>query len=113
MSEQVELNLTPPTSAMRNTVGKWKEQTSKNSDRLASDAALREYCDKYYHQLLSATGKTKGSKSPSQLQRMFRKKLENSRSIATLRVQNTKRKKGTPKGTTTDRERKKGRKTIQ
>nr|GFA93195.1 reverse transcriptase domain-containing protein [Tanacetum cinerariifolium] len=100
MSEQVELNLTPPTSAVRNTVGKWKEQTSKNSDRLASDAALREYCDKYNHQLLSATGKTKGSKSLSQLQRMFRKKLENSRSIATLRVQNTKRKKGTPKGTT-------------
>ncbi|GJT55426.1 hypothetical protein Tco_0990480 [Tanacetum coccineum] len=52
MSEQAELNLTPSTSAVRNTVGKGKEQTSKNSDRPASDAALREYCDKYYHQLL-------------------------------------------------------------
>nr|GEX37330.1 reverse transcriptase domain-containing protein [Tanacetum cinerariifolium] len=38
---------------MRNTVGKGKEQTSKNSDRPASDAAFREYCDKYYHQLLT------------------------------------------------------------
>ncbi|GJR85568.1 hypothetical protein Tco_0209579 [Tanacetum coccineum] len=37
---------------MRNTVGKWKEQTSENSGRPASDAALREYYDKYYHQLL-------------------------------------------------------------
>ncbi|GJT41574.1 reverse transcriptase domain-containing protein [Tanacetum coccineum] len=52
MSEQAELNLTPPTSAVRNIVGKGKKQTLKNSDRPASDAALREYCDKYYHQLL-------------------------------------------------------------
>nr|GEV47079.1 reverse transcriptase domain-containing protein [Tanacetum cinerariifolium] len=52
MSEQAELNLTPPTSVVRNTVGKSKEQTSKNSDRPVSDATLREYCDKYYHQLL-------------------------------------------------------------
>ncbi|GJR16191.1 hypothetical protein Tco_0798843 [Tanacetum coccineum] len=52
MSEQAELNLTSPTSAVRNTVGKGKEQTSKNSGRPASDAALQEYCDKYYHQLL-------------------------------------------------------------
>nr|GFC35431.1 reverse transcriptase domain-containing protein [Tanacetum cinerariifolium] len=64
MSEQAELNPTPPTSAMRNTVGKGKEQTSKNSVgkgkdqtsknsvRLASDAALQEYFDKHYHQLL-------------------------------------------------------------
>nr|GEV38253.1 reverse transcriptase domain-containing protein [Tanacetum cinerariifolium] len=33
-------------------MGKGKKQTSKNSDRPSSDAALREYCDKYYHQLL-------------------------------------------------------------
>ncbi|GJV62791.1 reverse transcriptase domain-containing protein [Tanacetum coccineum] len=52
MSGPAELNLTPPTSAVRNTVGREKEQTSKNSDRPASDAALREYCDKHYHQLL-------------------------------------------------------------
>nr|GEW48705.1 reverse transcriptase domain-containing protein [Tanacetum cinerariifolium] len=55
MSEQAELNLTPPTSAVRNTVGKGKEQTLKNSDRPVSDAALREYCDKHYHQLLPIT----------------------------------------------------------
>ncbi|GJZ45926.1 reverse transcriptase domain-containing protein [Tanacetum coccineum] len=52
MSERAELNLTPPTSAMRNTVGKGKGQTSRNSDRPAFDAALREYCDKHHHQLL-------------------------------------------------------------
>ncbi|GKE46992.1 hypothetical protein Tco_1478250 [Tanacetum coccineum] len=52
MSGPVELNLTPPTSAVRNTVGREKEQTSKNSDRPASDATLWEYCDKHYHQLL-------------------------------------------------------------
>ncbi|GJY50654.1 reverse transcriptase domain-containing protein [Tanacetum coccineum] len=33
-------------------MGREKEQTSKNPDRPASDAALREYCDKHYHQLL-------------------------------------------------------------
>ncbi|GJW41992.1 hypothetical protein Tco_0070791 [Tanacetum coccineum] len=53
MSEQVELNLTPPTSVVRNTVGKGKEQASQNPCRPASEAALREYYDKYYHQLLS------------------------------------------------------------
>ncbi|GKA11806.1 reverse transcriptase domain-containing protein [Tanacetum coccineum] len=52
MSEQAELNPTPPTPAVRNTVGKGKEQTSKNSERHASDAALQEYCDKHYNQLL-------------------------------------------------------------
>nr|GEU36885.1 hypothetical protein [Tanacetum cinerariifolium] len=52
MSDQAELNLTPPMSAVRNIVGKGKEQTLKNSDRLTSDAALRKYRDKHYHQLL-------------------------------------------------------------
>nr|GEY79446.1 hypothetical protein [Tanacetum cinerariifolium]GEY79448.1 hypothetical protein [Tanacetum cinerariifolium] len=52
MSEQAELNLSPPMSAMRNTVRKGKEQTSKNSYRSASNAALREYCDTYYRCLL-------------------------------------------------------------
>nr|GFA09971.1 reverse transcriptase domain-containing protein [Tanacetum cinerariifolium] len=52
MSRPSELNLTPPTSAMRNTVGREKEKTSKNPDRPASYAVLREYCDKHYHQLL-------------------------------------------------------------
>ncbi|GJZ44619.1 hypothetical protein Tco_0591874 [Tanacetum coccineum] len=52
MSGPAELNLCPPMPAMRNTVGKGNEQISKNSNRPASDAALREYCDKHYHQLL-------------------------------------------------------------
>ncbi|GJT30901.1 hypothetical protein Tco_0911176 [Tanacetum coccineum] len=52
MSEPVELNLIPPTSAVRNTMGKGNEQISKNPDSPASDAALRKYCDKHYHQLL-------------------------------------------------------------
>ncbi|GKD58432.1 hypothetical protein Tco_1295941, partial [Tanacetum coccineum] len=52
MSELAELNPTPPTSAVRNTVGKGKEHASKSLDGPASDAALREYCNKYYHQLL-------------------------------------------------------------
>ncbi|GKA36514.1 hypothetical protein Tco_0723005 [Tanacetum coccineum] len=52
MSGPAELNLTPPTSAVRNTVGRDKEQTSKNPDRPASDAVFREYCDKHYHQPL-------------------------------------------------------------
>nr|GEW20077.1 reverse transcriptase domain-containing protein [Tanacetum cinerariifolium] len=52
MSGPVEHNLTPPTSAVRNTVGKENGQISKDPNRPASDTALREYCDKYYHQLL-------------------------------------------------------------
>ncbi|GKD33939.1 reverse transcriptase domain-containing protein [Tanacetum coccineum] len=52
MSEPSELNLSPPTFAVRNTVGKRNEKNSKNPSRPASDAALREYCDKRYHQLL-------------------------------------------------------------
>ncbi|GKA12903.1 hypothetical protein Tco_0692449 [Tanacetum coccineum] len=40
-----------PMSSVQNTVGKGNEQTLENSNRLASDAALREYCDKHYHQL--------------------------------------------------------------
>ncbi|GJX81536.1 reverse transcriptase domain-containing protein [Tanacetum coccineum] len=52
MSRTTELNLTPPTFTVRNTMGREKEQTSKNPYRPASDAALREYCDKHYHQLL-------------------------------------------------------------
>ncbi|GKE06083.1 hypothetical protein Tco_1398101 [Tanacetum coccineum] len=53
MSEPAELIPSPPTSAVRNTLGKGNEQIFKNPNRPASDAALREYCDKYYHQLLS------------------------------------------------------------
>ncbi|GKD79634.1 hypothetical protein Tco_1342255 [Tanacetum coccineum] len=52
MSEPATLIPSPPTSTVRNTVGRGNEQVVKNSDRPASDAALREYCDKHYHQLL-------------------------------------------------------------
>ncbi|GJT37101.1 reverse transcriptase domain-containing protein [Tanacetum coccineum] len=52
MSKPVELIPSLPASAVRNTVGKGNEQTSKNPNRPASDAALREYRGKYYHQIL-------------------------------------------------------------
>nr|GEZ31862.1 reverse transcriptase domain-containing protein [Tanacetum cinerariifolium] len=53
MVTQAEPIPTPPTSAVQNTVGKRNEQTLENLNRPTSDAALREYCDKYYHQLLT------------------------------------------------------------
>ncbi|GJX57495.1 hypothetical protein Tco_0287392 [Tanacetum coccineum] len=52
MSEPAELIPSPPTSVVRNIVGRGNEQVVKNPNWPASDAALREYCDKYYHQLL-------------------------------------------------------------
>ncbi|GJV93035.1 reverse transcriptase domain-containing protein [Tanacetum coccineum] len=52
MSVQAEPILTQPTSVVRNTLGKGNEQTLENPNRPVSDAALREYCDKHYHQLL-------------------------------------------------------------
>ncbi|GJU87063.1 hypothetical protein Tco_1294609 [Tanacetum coccineum] len=52
MSTQVELIPTPPTFAVRNTVEKGNEQTLESPSRPVPDAALREYCDKHYHQLL-------------------------------------------------------------
>ncbi|GKB22088.1 hypothetical protein Tco_0856011 [Tanacetum coccineum] len=52
MREPAESFPNPPTSAVRNTVGKGNEQILKYSNRPASYAALREYCDKHYHQLL-------------------------------------------------------------
>nr|GEX95301.1 reverse transcriptase domain-containing protein [Tanacetum cinerariifolium] len=42
----------PPTSAVRNTVRKGNEQILKNPNKIASDAALRDYYDKHYHRLL-------------------------------------------------------------
>nr|GEW22524.1 reverse transcriptase domain-containing protein [Tanacetum cinerariifolium] len=52
MSTQAEPISTPPTSTVRSTVGKGNEQTPENLNRPVSDAALREYCNKHYHQLL-------------------------------------------------------------
>ncbi|GKC40746.1 reverse transcriptase domain-containing protein [Tanacetum coccineum] len=52
MSEPAGLIPNPPSSAVRNTVRRGNEQVVKSLDSLAFDVALREYCDKYYHQLL-------------------------------------------------------------
>ncbi|GJW88818.1 hypothetical protein Tco_0164158 [Tanacetum coccineum] len=41
-----------PTSVVRNTVGREKEPVSQDRGGPASDAALREYCDKNYNKLL-------------------------------------------------------------
>ncbi|GJY64580.1 reverse transcriptase domain-containing protein, partial [Tanacetum coccineum] len=43
---------TAPTSAVRNTAKRGKEIPQENLDGSASDAVLREYCDKHYNQLL-------------------------------------------------------------
>ncbi|GJT61081.1 hypothetical protein Tco_1004614 [Tanacetum coccineum] len=43
---------TTNTSAVRNTVGRGKEKSQENPNEPASDAALREFCDKNYNQLL-------------------------------------------------------------
>nr|GEY17196.1 reverse transcriptase domain-containing protein [Tanacetum cinerariifolium] len=43
---------TASTSVVRNTVGREKEMMQGNLNGLATDAALREYCDKHYNQLL-------------------------------------------------------------
>ncbi|GJY22695.1 hypothetical protein Tco_0396353 [Tanacetum coccineum] len=43
---------TAPTSVVQNTVGREKEMSQRNLNRPASDAALKEYCDKHYNQLL-------------------------------------------------------------
>ncbi|GJS20297.1 hypothetical protein Tco_0448929 [Tanacetum coccineum] len=50
MSTNEQTPLSQPTSIMLNTLG--KEQISQDMDMLASEAALREYCDRNYHQLL-------------------------------------------------------------
>nr|GEX92623.1 reverse transcriptase domain-containing protein [Tanacetum cinerariifolium]GEX95861.1 reverse transcriptase domain-containing protein [Tanacetum cinerariifolium]GEY45151.1 reverse transcriptase domain-containing protein [Tanacetum cinerariifolium] len=50
MSINEQTPLSQPTSAVRNTLG--KEQDPQDLGRPASDAALQEYCDKNYHQLL-------------------------------------------------------------
>nr|GEU37663.1 reverse transcriptase domain-containing protein [Tanacetum cinerariifolium] len=44
---------TAPTSVVRNMVGKGREISQGNLNGPASDATLREYCDKHYDQLLS------------------------------------------------------------
>ncbi|GKB83631.1 hypothetical protein Tco_0950526 [Tanacetum coccineum] len=55
MSTNEQTPLSQPTFAVKNTLA--KEQVPQNSGRPASDAALREYCDKNYHQLLPIIAK--------------------------------------------------------
>nr|GEY87009.1 reverse transcriptase domain-containing protein [Tanacetum cinerariifolium] len=50
MSTNEQTPLSQPTFVVRNTLG--KEQISQDLGRHVSDAALREYCDRNYHQLL-------------------------------------------------------------
>ncbi|GJX79068.1 hypothetical protein Tco_0327217 [Tanacetum coccineum] len=51
MSTNEQTPLSQPTSAMRNTLR--KEKVPQDLGKPASDAALREYCDRNYHKLLS------------------------------------------------------------
>nr|GEW25397.1 reverse transcriptase domain-containing protein [Tanacetum cinerariifolium] len=52
MSNHEQSAPSKPTSAVRNTVGREKEPVSQDRGGLASGAALREYCDKNYNELL-------------------------------------------------------------
>nr|GFA14183.1 reverse transcriptase domain-containing protein [Tanacetum cinerariifolium] len=52
MSNPEQTAASQPTSAVRNTAGKGKEPVTQDRGGPASDAALREYCDKNYNQLL-------------------------------------------------------------
>ncbi|GJZ59213.1 reverse transcriptase domain-containing protein [Tanacetum coccineum] len=51
MSTNKQTPLSQPTSVVRNTLG--KEQAPQGLDMPISDEAIREYCDKNYHQILS------------------------------------------------------------
>ncbi|GKC57517.1 reverse transcriptase domain-containing protein [Tanacetum coccineum] len=53
MSNPEQTAPSQPTSAVRNTVGRGEGPTPQGRDGQAPDAALREYCDKNYNQLLS------------------------------------------------------------
>ncbi|GJR44544.1 reverse transcriptase domain-containing protein [Tanacetum coccineum] len=52
MSNHERTTPSQPTSVVRNTVGRGKEPATQDRGGPASDAALREYCDKNYNQLL-------------------------------------------------------------
>ncbi|GJW21126.1 reverse transcriptase domain-containing protein [Tanacetum coccineum] len=52
MSNHEQTTPSQPTLAVRNTVGKGKEPATQDRGGPASDAVLREYCDKNYNQLL-------------------------------------------------------------
>ncbi|GKD09876.1 hypothetical protein Tco_1189561 [Tanacetum coccineum] len=65
MSNHSGPNPTVPSSAVRNTVRRGKETPQENLEGSASDAALREYCDKHYNQLL-----------PILAEKMYQEKLQ-------------------------------------
>ncbi|GJX94101.1 hypothetical protein Tco_0348687, partial [Tanacetum coccineum] len=50
MSTNRQTPLSQPTSVVRNTLG--KEPVPEDPDKPISDEALREYCDRNYHQIL-------------------------------------------------------------
>nr|GEV96896.1 hypothetical protein [Tanacetum cinerariifolium] len=52
MSNPEQTAPSQPTSAVRNTTGRGKEPVTQDQGGPASDAALREYCDKNYNKLL-------------------------------------------------------------
>ncbi|GJR19668.1 hypothetical protein Tco_0968195 [Tanacetum coccineum] len=56
MSNHEQSAPSQPTSAVRNTVGREKEPVTQDQGGPESDAALREYCDKNYNQLLPIMG---------------------------------------------------------
>ncbi|GJR35450.1 reverse transcriptase domain-containing protein [Tanacetum coccineum] len=56
---------TKNTSAVRNTMGRGKEKSQENPNEPASDAALREFCDKNYNQLLSNPSPKRGGQRES------------------------------------------------
>ncbi|GJT35049.1 hypothetical protein Tco_0925468 [Tanacetum coccineum] len=66
MSNHEQTTPSQPTSAVRNTVGRGKEPATQDRGGPASDAALREYCDKNYNQLLIMAEKFNREKEKSE-----------------------------------------------
>ncbi|GJX74702.1 hypothetical protein Tco_0313297 [Tanacetum coccineum] len=68
---------TATTSVVRNTVGQGKEMSQGNLDGPASDAALREYCDKYYNQVVADPSCENTPREGSRLKRSKYRSLRN------------------------------------
>ncbi|GJW45126.1 hypothetical protein Tco_0073925 [Tanacetum coccineum] len=62
MSTNEQTPLSQPTSVVRNTLG--KEPVPQDPSRPISDEALREYCDRNYHQILPIITKKSESGTP-------------------------------------------------
>ncbi|GKC00519.1 reverse transcriptase domain-containing protein, partial [Tanacetum coccineum] len=74
---------TTNTSVVRNTMGRRKEKSQENPNEPASDAALREFCDKNYNQLLSIlTKKMHQEKGTSRKERRNRLRPKDAHSIS-------------------------------